>query len=133
MNSRFFHTKASNHRKKNWLVALQNDAGEWVEGYLLDAHIVDYFQAIFQANNEKGPKDFLLKMGPRIIETMSRDLSRDFTKDELKVAPKKMHPTKASELDGMTPYSSNATGTLWARPSQEFYYLHVTEVRFSML
>lgn len=112
MNSRFFH--ASNHRKKNWLVALQNDAGEWVEGYLLDAHIVDYFQAIFQANNEKGPKDFLLKMGPRIIEIMSRDLSRDFMKDKLKVAPKQMHPTKASELDGMIPYSSNATGTLWA-------------------
>lgn len=103
MNSRFFHVKASNQRRKNHLTSLQNAVGVRLDGDSLDNHIVGYFQTFSMANADKGPMESLLNMEPRINETMSTKLSRDFTEEEVTKAFKQVHPTKASNPNGMPP------------------------------
>lgn len=50
---------------------------------------------------KKDKVNFLLDMELRITETMTADLSKDLTEDEISIALKhKMHPTKAPGLDG---------------------------------
>lgn len=55
------------------------------------------------ANANKGPMESLLNMEPRINETISTELSRDFTEVEVTKGLKQMHPTKAPNPDGMPP------------------------------
>lgn len=103
MNSRFFHTKASNRIRKNSLTSLQNATGVNLDGEVLDNHIVYYFQTLLSTNLVKGRMDFLMNMKPRITETVSADISRNFTEDEISQALKQMHLTKAFGPDRM-PY-----------------------------
>lgn len=102
-NSRFFHTKASNRRRRNRITMLQNEEEEWLEGPRLDGVIVDYFQALFLASGELGPMEFLSKLGTKITGQMHEELSRDYTVVEIKLALKQMHPSKALGLDGLPP------------------------------
>lgn len=111
-NSRFFHVKTSQCKRKNCLTILQNAVGIKLEGDLLDKHIVDYFQTLFTANPTKGLMDPLLDMDPRIDDTMSSDLTCDFIDEEVVKTLKQMHPSKAPSPDGMPPSSSNTIDTL---------------------
>lgn len=45
------------------LVSLQNEEGIWLQESRLDTHIVEYFQAMFLANIERGFMDFLSTVG----------------------------------------------------------------------
>lgn len=58
-NSKFFHAQAFNRRWVNRLTALKNSEGTGLQGQQLEAHIVEYFQAIFSTSIDKGPIDFL--------------------------------------------------------------------------
>lgn len=100
-NSKFVHAKASSRRKRNRLITLQNDVGEWMEGNQFDAHIVDYFQSLFSANTIKGPIDFQLTMERRVTDAMNENLTHDFIEEEINVALKQMHATKALRPNGM--------------------------------
>lgn len=53
------------------------------------------------ANPTKDPMDSLLDMDPRIDDTMSGDLARDFKDVDVVKALKQMHPSKAPVPDGM--------------------------------
>lgn len=103
MNSRFFHVKALNHRHKNRLTSLKNAMGLNLDGDLLDNHIVDNFQNLFSSNTEPGWMDFLSRIESRVDETVSANISHDFTNSEIFSALKQMYPTKALGLDGMPP------------------------------
>lgn len=67
MNSRFFHSRASNRRCKNSLNSLQNAAGVSLDGEALDNYIINYFQTLFSTNPIKGKMDFLMNMEPQIM------------------------------------------------------------------
>lgn len=101
INSKFFNAKVSIKRRKKRLITSENDAREWIEGNQLDSLIVDYFQSIFSTNVDKGPMDFLLTVWRRVTDSMNEDLIWDFTVEEIHIALKQMHPTKALGLDGM--------------------------------
>lgn len=95
-NMRFFHTKASNYRRRNHLTSQQNAKGFSLKGDLLANHIVNYFQDLFSANTAKGPMDSLLDMGPRISQAMREDISCAFTNEKVHIALKQMHQGSCS-------------------------------------
>lgn len=84
-------------------MCLKNNQGEWQEDSQLDNHIVDYFQTMFIANPEKGFIDFLQAMVRQVTESMYANLSQEFMVEEINVALKQMHLTKALGPDGMPP------------------------------
>lgn len=58
-NSKYFHQKASNCRRKNRILKLQASNGEWKEGNQLEDLIVDYFQFLFSTSNSSGSLELL--------------------------------------------------------------------------
>lgn len=74
-NSKFFHTKASTHRMRNRLDRLRNERGEWLEGEILDTHIVNYFQELFTTNPENEPLTLLASVQRRITTGMCEEIS----------------------------------------------------------
>lgn len=100
-NSRFFHVKALNRRRKNILTSSKNSDGEWVENEELTSHIISYFQSMFSAAEVRGPMDFLGSMEGWVIKAIRVDLLRAHTAEEVHCALKKMHPSKAPSPNGM--------------------------------
>ena len=50
-NTKFFHAMASQRRRKNQIVGLQNSRGEWQEDKeSIDRIILDYFDSIYKSN-----------------------------------------------------------------------------------
>lgn len=52
INTRFFHSKASNRRSKNIICGMFNEVGVWVESKIeIESVISNYFQNIFTSSN----------------------------------------------------------------------------------
>lgn len=65
---------------------LKTEDGLCVEGEALDDHVMEYFQSLFSASKDKGPREFLNNLGERVIAQMKENLSKNFTAKELKDA-----------------------------------------------
>lgn len=51
MNTKYFHMKASQRRRKNSILKIQDDNGDWQEGFQRDRIILDCFQGLFTSSN----------------------------------------------------------------------------------
>lgn len=69
----------------------------------LDAHIVEYFWAIFSTSSDRGPIDFSTVIEGRVIREMWSNLECKVVAVEITKSLHQMHPNKASGLDGMSP------------------------------
>ncbi|XP_042974662.1 uncharacterized protein LOC122306298 [Carya illinoinensis] len=70
-----------------------------------DQLIISYFQSLFQSEQQVPMEDlvFLEDLRGRVIDDMNVELTKDFTKEEVKEALNQMHPTKSPGPDGMPP------------------------------
>lgn len=102
-NSKYFHMKASQRRRKNKLVKLQDDNEFWHESERRDRVIIDYFKNLFTSSNSRGSLDFLEPLSSRVTSQMNGDLSMAYSEDEVKAALQQMNPTNAPGPDGMSP------------------------------
>ena len=69
-NSRYFHYRANQQNKRNFIAGLENRAGEWVEdeGHMGDV-VKEYFRSIFTSSR---PTDF-----DRILQGIHLAISED--------------------------------------------------------
>ncbi|KAL5549549.1 hypothetical protein UlMin_004780 [Ulmus minor] len=103
-NSKFFHHKASERRKKNLVEGLKNMEGEWCTGINNISNVVTaYFDKLFSSSSPS-----LLDMDsvfscvkPKVSQRMNEHLSRPFTGEEIRTALTDIPPTKAPRPDGM--------------------------------
>lgn len=102
-NSKYFHTKAYHRRRRNGIKRLKDTNGEWQDGEKKDRIILEYFQNLFSATNDRGQTDFLECLGGRVIALMNEDLTRPYIENEVIEALKEMNPSKALDSDGMAP------------------------------
>lgn len=102
-NSKFFHAKATRRRKRNNILKIQDDNGEWKNGNGRDQVILDFFKNLFSTSNQRGSMDFLGNLIGRVTNPMNEGLATRYTKQEVIEALRQIHPLKALGLDGMAP------------------------------
>ena len=100
--TQFFHSKASQRRRRNHIKRIKNSEGDWVEeeeDIVMVA--VDYFDNLFTAGTCSQIDDCLNTVPYKLTPEMQQELTFDFTAEEIKAALFQIGPTKAPGLDGM--------------------------------
>ena len=103
-NTKFFHARASERRKKkNTILGLWNDGGVWCESKdNIVATAISYFKKIYSTSSPCGISEVTCAVPRCVTEDMNAELTKVFTRDEVTNALKQLHPTKAPGLDGMS-------------------------------
>ena len=103
-NIAFFHNRASQRFRWNYIHGLQNQAGELCCGDdNVAALLVDYLKSLF-TTTYPFDIDVVLQSVPQVVTNeMNAQLTHDFTREEVKIALKYMTPLKAPSPDGLPP------------------------------
>ena len=104
LNTSYFHNRANQRNRRNFISKLILDSGEAVvEEQKSGEAFVQYFQAIFQSTNPTGFDSILQGIELKVTPLMNADLTRPFTALEVEQALKQMKPMSAPGPDGMPP------------------------------
>ena len=90
-NSKFFHSRASHHFRRNEIFKLQRDDGSWCEGERqIATFFVNYFTSLFWSDDPNiSNMDEVLTATPWVVtQEMNQYLLAEFTKSEVDVALK---------------------------------------------
>ena len=101
-NTKFFHTKASQRQRKNYIQGIKDKHDRWVEE-VEDIGVVasDYFENMFRAGRCDQMADCLSAVPNKVTANMKEVLTCEYTAEEVRIALFQMGPTKAPGLDGM--------------------------------
>ena len=103
-NTRFFHSRATNKHRKNFIYKLRKLDGQWSAYNEEVANIlIQYYKELFSSANPTFPEEVLLSIHTRVSTQMDNKLSVDFKAWEVHEAVKQMAPLKAPGPDGMPP------------------------------
>uniref|UniRef100_A0A2N9G3M9 CCHC-type domain-containing protein n=1 Tax=Fagus sylvatica TaxID=28930 RepID=A0A2N9G3M9_FAGSY len=99
-NTKFFHNKATQRRKKNTIESLVDDQGtKHEEQQRIEQLIVDYFSQIYTSSNPQNLEPIMEAVETSVTEDMNTKLSQEFTAAEVVQALHQMYPTKAPGPD----------------------------------
>ena len=86
-NTKFFHSKASQRRRKNHIRGIKNSQGQWVEDLEeVVAVASDYFENLFQAGANDRMEECLDAVPEMVTEEMQETLFGEFIADEVRAA-----------------------------------------------
>ncbi|KAH9782560.1 reverse transcriptase domain-containing protein [Citrus sinensis] len=103
-NTKFFHHKASNRKKKNRIWGIENSSGDWLKRAKdVEDEFCNYFTELFTTTKpSQNQMEAVLKgITPRVSEDMNEALEKPFTAEEVTEALNQMCPTKALGPDGL--------------------------------
>ena len=104
-NTKYFHQRASQRRKKNTIEGLHDSNGVWCTNTGEIAVIAEaYYKGLFIASTELSMEDLLTSVDSVVTEEMGRSLTCSYIKEEVRAALFQMHPSKSPGLDGMSPF-----------------------------
>ena len=105
-DTRFFHGKVSQRRRKNYIKGqgLYNNNGQWCTNpNQVEDIVLEFYQALFTSQSSENFDEILVQI-PRVVTIeMSNDLLAEFKIDEVETALKKTAPLKSPRSDGMPP------------------------------
>ncbi|XP_074267156.1 uncharacterized protein LOC141590463 [Silene latifolia] len=100
--TKFFHNKAGERKRKNFIGILIDDAGvERVGGEAVSKVANDYFVELFTTSNPINFEDVLNGLEGRVTDQMNGYLTADYTEDDIVEALNQMHSLKTPGPDGM--------------------------------
>ncbi|XP_057794267.1 uncharacterized protein LOC131010650 [Salvia miltiorrhiza] len=104
-NTKFFHAMASARRKKNTIIRLLRDDGDWTaSNEEIQDVALNYFSNLFDEPSQQMDYHRILdKLNPCINEDMNGNLTREFSLEEFSTAVSQMHPDKSPGPDGLNP------------------------------
>ena len=83
-NTRFFHHKASQHKKKNGINGLWDKEGKWCEGMGGIANVAtNYFKQLFTTSSPTRDNEVEKLIPRKITEEMNEHLTKEFHKKEI--------------------------------------------------
>ncbi|XP_074265047.1 uncharacterized protein LOC141587463 [Silene latifolia] len=101
-NTKFFHLRAGERKRKNHIHKLIDDTGVVREGNEAIACVAnDYFRSLFSTSNPGAADDVLVGLEGRVTAEMNGVLRREFEEHEVIEALNQMNPLKAPGPDGM--------------------------------
>ena len=102
-NTSFFHAQASERRKQNTILGIWDSQGRWCDGKDSIAQAaINYFGNIYASASPSGIDEVTDAIPTRVTAEMNESLNRNFTREEVVIALKQIHPTKAPSPDGMS-------------------------------
>ena len=89
--------------KKNTILGLWNDDGVWCENKdSIIATAVSYFEKIFSISSPSRINEVTCALSRCVTDDMNAELTKTFIRDEVIIALKQLHPTKAPGPNGMS-------------------------------
>ena len=102
-NTKFFHSRALQRRKKNSISDIWDEYGNWCDtNESIAAAAISYFETLFTTAHPSRMSEVTDMIPTRVTDEMNQKLISTFTRDEVEAALKQMHPTKAPGPDGMS-------------------------------
>ena len=103
-NTRYFYCRANQRIRRNLILGLEDESGNWVEDEGQMGRMVEgYFESNFTSSNPSGFDDNLDKVQPITVDVSSLRLDCDFQAKEVLTAFKQMAPLTALGLDCISP------------------------------
>ena len=103
-NTKYFHQRASQWRKKNTIEGMHDTNGVWCTNIREIANIVEaYYKGLFTTLTNLNMESVLASVDSVVIEEMARSLKHSYT-EEVQVALFQMHPSKSPGPDDMSPF-----------------------------
>lgn len=104
-NTKFFHQRASQHRRKNHIEGLTHEAGVWQTNEKKVAGMIEeYHQRLFTTSNPTHMDEVLNFVERVVTDGMRHSLLVPDTEDEVCVALFQMYPSKAPRPEGMSTF-----------------------------
>ncbi|XP_030970470.1 uncharacterized protein LOC115990838 [Quercus lobata] len=95
-NTKFFHAQASERRKQNTILRIWDEQGRWCDEKESTAQVaIAHFENIYITDNPTRVEEVTAAIPSRVTNEMNANLTWDFTKEEVSIALKQSHPTKA--------------------------------------
>ena len=102
-NTKFFHTRASERRRKNSILGLWNDDDCWCDDRDSIARtVVDYFTKIYISCSLNRIEEVINTIPTQVTDDMNAELTKTFTSEEVLRALHQIHPTKSPGPDSMS-------------------------------
>lgn len=100
-NTSFFHAKASNWKRRNKISKLKDANGVMRDEKEKIEEIVNYFQEIFLSTSSTICEQDVAMIETVISKEMCDKLRTEFSREEVLMALKDIHPCKSPDHDGM--------------------------------
>ena len=102
-NTKYFHHRASERRRKNTITGLWNQKDVWCESReSIIKTAVDYFEDIYASSHPTYVEEVTDLIPTKVTAEMNTALTQEFTGKDVKAALGQMYPTKAPGSDGMS-------------------------------
>ena len=102
-NTRYFHSKALDRKRKNAISRIMDENGIWHETKEGIANVVvSYIEKLYTTSYPSHILEITDTIPTKVSSEMNQSLIKDFTKEEVLAALKQMHPTKAPSPDDMS-------------------------------
>lgn len=113
-NTSYFHTKASNKRRRNRLKGLEDAHGVKQKSHEgMKSIVINYFSDLFATLRSEISIDQVGFIEEKISADMVDLLSRSYSHDEVEAALADMHPFKSPGPDGLYSLLQNVLGYCW--------------------
>ncbi|MCH86446.1 hypothetical protein A2U01_0007303, partial [Trifolium medium] len=100
-NTRYYHLKTISRRRRNNIVMLKNDQGDWIEDNIqLQELVNNYYKQLFKLNVQDTRWQQTMITFPELNSEEIENLGSEITNDEVKGAVFEMSPWKSPGPDG---------------------------------